>query len=64
MGESLLTVRDLATYLGVPVATIYGHNSRGTGPRRVRVGKYVRYRKADVDAWLDGQVIEPLGWPA
>lgn len=26
--------------------------SRGNGPRFVRVGRLVRYRTADVDAWI------------
>jgi excisionase family DNA binding protein len=51
--ENLMTVQDVAAYLGVPVATVFAWNSRGTGPRRSRVGKYVRYRRADVEAWLD-----------
>ncbi len=61
--ESLMTVQDVAAYLGVPVATVFAWNSRGTGPKRYRVGKYVRYRQADVDAWVDRQVA-PVFAPA
>ncbi|MGY1692314.1 helix-turn-helix transcriptional regulator [Geodermatophilus sp. SYSU D01105] len=53
--STLMTVSDLASYLGVPTATIYSWNSRGLGPKRYRVGKYVRYRRADVDTWIDEQ---------
>ena len=49
----------LAKYLGVPLATVYRMNSNGTGPRRIRVGKHVRYRRADVDAWLDEHTVNP-----
>lgn len=56
MSDQLLSVKDVATYLAVPTATIFRWNSRGTGPRRMRVGKHVRYRRVDVDAWLDKQV--------
>lgn len=49
----MMTVSDVAEYLGVPVATVYAWNSRGLGPKRSRVGKYVRYRRADVDTWID-----------
>ena len=53
MTDALLTVSQVATHLGVPVATVYAWNSRGLGPRRYRVGKYVRYRRADVEAWIE-----------
>lgn len=59
MADDLIGPEDLAEYLGIPLPSIYAMNSRGTGPRRIRVGKHVRYRKADVDAWLDTRAIEP-----
>jgi len=59
MAETLLDPAWLAAYLGIPLATVYQMNSRGTGPRRIRVGKHVRYRKADVDAWLDSRAVDP-----
>ncbi len=49
---ALFTPNTLATYLGVPVKTIYRWNTRGVGPKRCRVGKHVRYRPEDVEAWL------------
>jgi len=48
----LWTVADLAGYLGVPVSTVYKWRATGEGPRGFRVGRYVRYREADVQAWL------------
>jgi excisionase family DNA binding protein len=56
MGEPMLTPQELAAFLAVPVATVYRWNSEGTGPRRVRVGKHVRFRRADVDAWIEQQL--------
>lgn len=53
--EPLLTVPELATYLGVPVATIYGWRYRGDGPPGFRVGRYLRYRWGDVEAWMTEQ---------
>jgi len=52
-----LTTREVADYLGIPVQTIYQWNSRNIGPRRLRVGRYVRYRKADVERWLSAREI-------
>lgn len=51
----LMTIDDVAAYLVVPVATVYAWRSRGQGPAGHRVGKYVRYRRTDVDAWLADQ---------
>jgi len=46
-----LTAGDLAEREHVPLATIYQWNSRGTGPRFMKIGRHVRYRLADVVAW-------------
>lgn len=50
--ENLLTVEELANYLAVPIKTIYSWNSNGLGPKRLRIGKYVRYRQSDVEHWI------------
>jgi excisionase family DNA binding protein len=49
----LLSVSELAEYLGVPLSTIYLWRVRGEGPPGFKVGKQVRYRVADVANWLD-----------
>lgn len=49
----LLTVQQLAKLLQVPVATIYRWRHVGLGPRGIRVGRHVRYRQSDVEAFLD-----------
>lgn len=51
----LLTLPEVAEQLGVPLGTIYAWRTRSLGPRGIRVGKYVRIRQADLDAWLDSQ---------
>ena len=48
----LLTVDELAIYLGVPVATLYAWRYRGQGPAGFRVGKHLRYRWSDVECWV------------
>lgn len=52
----LLTTRDVATYLGVPVSTIYQWRTRGAGPPAARVGRHLRWRRGDVDQWIADQV--------
>ena len=51
--EPLLDTSQLATYLGVPVATIYDWRMRGIGPRAYRVGRHLRFSAADVAAWIE-----------
>jgi len=53
--ENLMSLDDVADYLGVPVRTVYAWRATSKGPRGFRVGKYVRYKAADVDAWLERQ---------
>jgi predicted DNA-binding transcriptional regulator AlpA len=49
----------LSEYLGaeepIPLRTIYNWRLRGEGPPAYRVGKYLRYRRSEVDAWLEGR---------
>lgn len=58
-GTIWLSSQDLADELGVPVSTVYAWNYKGTGPRLYRLGRHVRYRRADVDAWIETQAVAP-----
>ena len=51
----LLSIPELAEYLGVPVATIYRWRYTRDGPAGYRVGRHVRYRLSDVERWLETQ---------
>lgn len=53
--RSLLTAAEVAEYLRVPLTTLYVWRTRGTGPTASRVGRYLRYRRADLDEWLTAQ---------
>ncbi|MCF6507381.1 helix-turn-helix domain-containing protein [Blastococcus sp. MG754426] len=57
--DRLLSAQELADFLGVPLGTLYQWRTKGSGPRGMRVGKHVRYRRTDVDAWLDQQADQP-----
>lgn len=56
MTEKHLTIGEFAEREGVPVDTAYAWNSRGTGPRYLKIGRHVRYRLADVVAWENTRV--------
>ncbi len=51
--EDLLTLGQLATFLQVPRQTIYAWRCRGEGPPGIKLGKHVRFRRRDVEKWLD-----------
>lgn len=57
--DELLTPQQLANYLSVPVATLYDWRYRGDGPPGFRLGKHIRYRKDDVDRWINSRVVAP-----
>lgn len=52
------TVQDVAEFLRVPVQTLYEWRTKGYGPKGIRVGRYVRYRREDVLAWVESQAGE------
>ena len=50
----LLSVEELAAYLGVPKKTVYGC-WRQWGLRGYRVGRHLRFRERHVEEWLQNQ---------
>ena len=50
--DPVLTTSELAGYLGVPVQTIHDLRHCHRGPRGFRVGRELRYRVSEIDAWL------------
>ena len=61
MSDTLLSPRELAAYLGVPVKSLYVWRHNGHGPQGIRVGKHIRYRRAAVEQWLDEQADQQSG---
>lgn len=53
--EQLMTPRELAAYFQVPEATVQQWRYKRVGPPSVRVGRHIRYRPAEVEAWLERQ---------
>ena len=50
--DSVLTLSELAARLGVSRQTLYDLRSQGRGPRGFRIGRELRFRTGEVDAWL------------
>ena len=51
--DQLMTIEEVGAYLQVPIKTLYDWRHKGCGPSGMRVGRHVRYRRADVDRWLE-----------
>jgi excisionase family DNA binding protein len=59
----LLTIREVAALLRVPVSWVYGHLRQRSGDRMpaYRLGKYWRFRAEEVLAWV---ARHKSGWQA
>jgi excisionase family DNA binding protein len=55
--QKLATAQEIADYCRVPVTTVYRWSSRGGGPKLIRVGRHLRGRWTDIEAWLDTQTV-------
>ena len=50
--ESVLCISDLAARPGVPIQTIYDLRHHGRGPHGFRIGRELKFRASEVEAWL------------
>jgi len=56
----LMSVEELAEYLGESKRTIYRYIQSGDCPPYIRLTKKnIKFDKADVDAWLESKKINP-----
>jgi excisionase family DNA binding protein len=59
--DRLMTIDEVAAYTQLSKNTLYKMRSKGHGPRAARLGKHLRYRRTDVDAWITAQLDD---WPS
>ena len=57
--RNVLSARQSGSYLGCSESVLRLWRSQGKGPRYFRAGKLVRYRKTDLDAWIEARLSEP-----
>jgi len=55
------TVNELAEWLQVPPGTVYQWRYHGTGPVGHRIGRHLRFRREDVEAWVGQRRDKPTG---
>jgi predicted DNA-binding transcriptional regulator AlpA len=57
---SALTPKQAGRYLGLSEAVLRLWRAEGKGPRHFKAGeKLVRYRKSDLDLWIEGRLSAP-----
>ena len=55
MTDELFDTQAVASYTGLSPVTLRKWRMTGAGPRFVRLGRAVRYRKAAIDTFLEGR---------
>ncbi len=56
--EKLLTGREAAAILNLSEQTLRIHRIKGGGVKYVKVGRLVRYRQTDIEAYLNARTFE------
>lgn len=52
--QKILDEDGAAEYLSVSSGTLRVWRSQGRGPKYRKIGRIIRYEKADLDSWLNG----------
>ena len=50
--QPAMTLSELAAHLSVSTQALCGLRSKGRGPRGFRVGRQLRFRMSEIEAWL------------
>ncbi|WP_459986584.1 helix-turn-helix transcriptional regulator [Nocardioides sp. AN3] len=51
--EPALSLKELAAELQVTCQTLYDLRSQGRGPAGFRIGRHLRFRRSEIQAWLE-----------
>lgn len=57
--DKLLTVHEAAQFLNITQGALYAMKQRGQGPAYIRIGRRIRYRRDQLQKWLDELEVEP-----
>ena len=53
--DEYMTAQEVADHYRLPLQTIYGWRYKGTGPKAIKLGRHLRYRRSDVERWAEEQ---------
>ena len=59
MDSNVLSLQQASQYLGVSQAALRTWKRDGKGPVFFRAGKLLRFRKSDLDQWIQKRLVEP-----
>lgn len=54
--QTFLNTAEAAVYLDLQKTTLEAWRCRGGGPRFVKLGRSVRYRRIDLNAWVESRI--------
>ena len=58
-GDGLLNVESLSEYLGVNKTWVYDRVKFNEIPH-IKMGKYLRFKKKQIDKWIEKQTVKPI----
>jgi hypothetical protein len=58
-GDAMLTLQEACVFLRIPEGTLRYWRHLGAGPRSFKIGRHVRYWRADLIVWLTEQTHRP-----
>jgi len=58
MKPNIMTTREAANYLGLAISTLNKWRCFGDGPKFLKLGRAIRYRQEDLDAFLMSRQLE------
>ena len=56
----MLSPQEVEKLYGVKIATLAAWRGEGTGPDYFKVGHLVKYKKTELDAWVEEQRVKCL----
>ena len=59
MESNVLSLEQTSRYLGVSQAALRTWKRDGKGPAFFRAGKLLRFRKSDLDLWIQERLVKP-----
>lgn len=62
MQETMMDARAVSDLLGVSVYTVYRLKDKPDGLRAYRVGRCIRFKGSEVEAYLASHVVEPVAY--
>ena len=57
--QNALSLQQASQYLGVSQAALRAWKRDGRGPAFFRAGKLLRFRKSDLDLWIQQRLVDP-----